>query len=692
VGSLFSKAAIAQRLGNFVRKYDQNWFVRYISEAHGEDVRAGIGINDPLKQHAWVNISVFFLARNFARPPFRLMKGDTEIISGPVYKLLHHVNPQMSIYQLWEATEAWRKVAGEAFWVFDMFTLDKGKFPQTINIPSPRYMTEKVDENGEISMWIYENGRVKIPLFPSEMIHFMDWNAWNPLRGVNPLIAQDYELAQDFNANQNNLAILKNGSIPGGVLTNKGTGDFVSKDQASEIKERWEQKHRGPTKSGAVTVLGSGYEFQAIQETARDMEFFNQKKWNRNTILARYGVPKVLVDITDEKGPLSGSDTQSQMQNVWNNTLIPDQTFIEAKLKTDFFDRYRLDMTGEFDNSKLPELAEDKRERSDMDIAEVAAGIQTINQVKLRRGEDPVAWGDTWWVPSGMLPAEMAAQPRQPMIPPAKTVSVEALLNPPKAIESNPTDNEIYKTLHWKTVVKYWEALEQEYTKALRKWFFAQRSYLLEQLISKEVNADDLNDWIDFSYWLEQEAQLRDFSKPLFAAAVVETGDNVFRLFTDMGIVFDAPNWSIMNTGAIAKIETRLTNIGGVVKTIRDHVGGVVEEALREGLSEKATAELLRNTYNIASNRAPTIARTEIGGVIMDARDEAFKDVGIEYTEWSSSRDAKVRATHQIDGEIVAMGETFSNGLLYPNDPAGPAEEVVNCRCINLPVKPEDAE
>jgi uncharacterized protein with gpF-like domain len=55
--------------------------------------------------------------------------------------------------------------------------------------------------------------------------------------------------------------------------------------------------------------------------------------------------------------------------------------------------------------------------------------------------------------------------------------------------------------------------------------------------------------------------------------------------------------------------------------------------------------------------------------------------------EWLTARDDRVRDSHQeLDGEVAAVGDRFSNGLLYPLDPAGPPEEIVNCRCVALPV------
>lgn len=37
-----------------------------------------------------------------------------------------------------------------------------------------------------------------------------------------------------------------------------------------------------------------------------------------------------------------------------------------------------------------------------------------------------------------------------------------------------------------------------------------------------------------------------------------------------------------------------------------------------------------------------------------------------------------------MDGEVKELDEAFSNGLMFPGDPDGPAEEVCNCRCALL--------
>lgn len=54
---------------------------------------------------------------------------------------------------------------------------------------------------------------------------------------------------------------------------------------------------------------------------------------------------------------------------------------------------------------------------------------------------------------------------------------------------------------------------------------------------------------------------------------------------------------------------------------------------------------------------------------------------------WISAIDKHTRASHMaINGQIVDIGEKFSNGLEYPGDPSGNPAEVYNCRCCTVAV------
>jgi hypothetical protein len=100
-------------------------------------------------------------------------------------------------------------------------------------------------------------------------------------------------------------------------------------------------------------------------------------------------------------------------------------------------------------------------------------------------------------------------------------------------------------------------------------------------------------------------------------------------------------------------------------------------------------AKQLENQTRIGFNNAVRIARTEGHRIqcasTMDAMESA-KDKGCDVVkQWDSALDARTRESHvAVDGEIREVDKPFSNGLMYPGDPSGRPEEVINCRCALL--------
>lgn len=97
----------------------------------------------------------------------------------------------------------------------------------------------------------------------------------------------------------------------------------------------------------------------------------------------------------------------------------------------------------------------------------------------------------------------------------------------------------------------------------------------------------------------------------------------------------------------------------------------------------------LDSAANIGFNNAMRITRTEGGRIQSEATFEAMneaKKMGAEVAKrWDAALDSRTRESHaRVDGEVRELDEPFSNGLMYPRDPAGRAEEVINCRCALL--------
>lgn len=153
---------------------------------------------------------------------------------------------------------------------------------------------------------------------------------------------------------------------------------------------------------------------------------------------------------------------------------------------------------------------------------------------------------------------------------------------------------------------------------------------------------------------------------------------------------------------------------GGEIAVTFDEVAAGLEERIREGVFEASQRTLNRVTGNVLDNLAESaregvgideaarnlrkvlnnmrgfelerVARTEIQSAQNEGAHEAIEALGVTYEQWISADDDRTRDSHlELHGQIVATGEVFSNGLLFPGDRSGPIEEWINCRCRTRP-------
>ena len=131
------------------------------------------------------------------------------------------------------------------------------------------------------------------------------------------------------------------------------------------------------------------------------------------------------------------------------------------------------------------------------------------------------------------------------------------------------------------------------------------------------------------------------------------------------------------------------SRLGEDVSLLKKKISAQISRGIATGMSWQQTAQQLAGITNIGYNNAVRIARTEghriqVQGA-MDACTRAKEKGADVVKQWDSTLDARTRESHQaVDGEIREIDKPFSNGLMFPGDPAGGAAEVVNCRCALL--------
>lgn len=110
-------------------------------------------------------------------------------------------------------------------------------------------------------------------------------------------------------------------------------------------------------------------------------------------------------------------------------------------------------------------------------------------------------------------------------------------------------------------------------------------------------------------------------------------------------------------------------------------------QSILQGESIPDIAKRVANTVSVRNyHDSVRYARTMMTGAENAGRHDGFKDaeeMGIELEkEWIATLDDRTRHTHRmLHGEHVPVDDKYSNGLMYPGDPAGDPSEVYNCRC-----------
>lgn len=122
--------------------------------------------------------------------------------------------------------------------------------------------------------------------------------------------------------------------------------------------------------------------------------------------------------------------------------------------------------------------------------------------------------------------------------------------------------------------------------------------------------------------------------------------------------------------------------------TTARRVRAAITQGVAQGLSVDDIAE---NIDDIIDDfpRAQMIARTEVNSVSNYSAQLIATQSGKPLTkEWGTAEDSHVRPTHaEADGQVRDLDEPFDVGgasLMFPGDPSGPAEEIINCRCVLL--------
>ena len=121
-----------------------------------------------------------------------------------------------------------------------------------------------------------------------------------------------------------------------------------------------------------------------------------------------------------------------------------------------------------------------------------------------------------------------------------------------------------------------------------------------------------------------------------------------------------------------------MTQIGRMVKGVRVKIDGEHRFIGPMGRAESIVRTETNRAFSVAHHTQMVELSDRVPGLVK---------------EWIATADSRTRESHaEAHGQIRKVSEPFNVGgalLMTPQDPAGPAREVVNCRCVDLEKMPE---
>ena len=338
----------------------------------------------------WPYAAINAIARNIQTVPFVFEKeGGRAAKNHAFVELFERPNRWQGFGQFMESLVSWLHLEGEVFIV--LRRKNENEVPVEMTPDNPTHWEEVIDDKTlRLVGWfrVMEDGS-KVPFRFHEVVHIKFWNPLNEFRGLAPMSAARNAIVQDKLANAFNTSFFANSGSPAGVIE---MDENLTDKQFERLARQYDDRHGGAGNAHKMLLLEGGAKFKQTTFSQKDMEFLNQKKWNRDEILAVYGVPKMEVGIIEEGANLAVIKMQSQ--EFWQKNLIPKMDLIVWAFWSQLFSRINGGRVwAEFDTSGIAALHSNYHEnvQTGHRLMEMGYPVNQVNK-RLNLGMEENSW------------------------------------------------------------------------------------------------------------------------------------------------------------------------------------------------------------------------------------------------------------------------------------------------------------
>lgn len=591
---------------------------------------------------------------------FQLKQGDKIIEKHWVIDLLYKPNKLFSGVEFWKLYQLYKDITGEAYIlkISGQGELFSEKKVTELHLLRPDLMDIRFAATGEIEKFIYKAPGGDDKFYEAnEIIYSWRPNPLNPLRGISLLKSGIKAIITENEIAEYHAKILKNGGKVEGVFNFKSVNN-LSKQQLEDMKEQYYDHFSGSKNVGKPLFLGGDVEYRNVGLSPTELSYLEAKKISLDDISIMTSVPKALLaNISDVKFDNADASRHIFYRDVVYPLDKSLATALDLHLVPKELDLVAIDPT--------PENTEEKRKN-----LETGNSVNALTQNEKREilGLDPIPDGDKILVPFNLVPYDLIAKPREQREEEAKKKEMDEYNHPYK----DEFVRDAYRELH----IKKADKAEEQFEQIIQNYFKAQEKRLIDEVTgAKQFRKKGL---LEENYDIELQVSLaKEKFFPFLQQTLKEAG------IAAMGLVESTHDF-VLSSNIKSWLQTKVEVFSrSINETTFTQLQTQFKESLEAGESRKELVQRIKDTYKtIDDGRAKTIARTEINSATQYGTMQGYKQANVPIKIWVAVKDLKTRDSHwYLDGQEKPIDMPFSNGLMFPGDPGGRPEEVINCRC-----------
>jgi len=586
-----------------------------------------------------------------------------KIENDPLLSLLYKPNKVFTGRQFWSLYQKYYDAVGEAYILIESSReIFDAKKVSAMHLLNPTMVEPKFDADGAPTGYTYKTNSGEITYRPEQIIYIHNPDPKHPLRGQSLLKAGVTAIQTETQIGAYHSRILENGGKVEGVFTFKTPS--LTEQQLENLKSQYQKEYGAAKKAGLPLFLGGDAQYIKTGMSPDELSFLDAKKMTLEDICILTGVPKSMLASTSEvKFDNADADRSIFLRETIKPLLVTLTTALDEFL---------------FPDGKNLTFVDPTPENIDQKLKETESGIKnyymTINEARERHGLDPIDGADDIMVPFSVMPLGDGPEDLND-----KQKSILKSLRLKDETPSHPLKDYDMRRMYWGVQIKRMDAREKGFKSALDKYFEDQRDRMVEQLQPANTRTFRKKGLIDDLFHIDVEVKIgKTVFIPLMVDLLKQAGIDAMEFAGSEGAFnmgSDIQNW----IGDRADIFLRSINETTLDKLKGEFAASIAAEEGREALINR-----IQDTYGgIKKARGALIARTEVHNATQFGTMQGYKQAGLNTKIWVAVVDGSTRESHAgVDGEERPIDRPFSNGLMFPGDPRGSAEEVINCRCV----------